>query len=165
MIVGHCKNGKRRFLGMEQSRTSSPPQIRMARVKHYITKSVRKTKAKESLVVSRNSVPHSRARVSSCRVSPKQLQSSPKPQSAFKHAISGSSFQKLVQSLVVECGLAYRMQRTAVDVLHSAAEALLSQILSDSQLVAQHSGRATTRASDVRLQMRIAKQSWAGCLK
>ncbi|CAL6081981.1 Histone_H3 [Hexamita inflata] len=158
-----CESQMPRITLVALKQQMSTPDKRMSRVKFFNVNVVRKTKAKKSMVVKRASVVHHPLKHIPKRVAPVMdgSKKQKKVSSSIEYCIPSSSFAKLVREVAVNIGLQYRFQRTAIETLQHAAESIMIEILGDSHLIAQHSGRVTTKGDDMRLQMRIAKQSWA----
>ena len=76
--------------------------------------------------------------------------------------IKKSSFQRLVQGIVLDCSSSSASSSSslspsaaAVGILHGAAESYLAQLLEDAKLCAMHAGRAHITKKDLLLSRRI----------
>lgn len=74
---------------------------------------------------------------------------------SYSSCIPRISFGRLVKEITTEHGSDYRFQSLALEVLQNAAEAMLTQLFSDSCLLAEHAKRVTIMDRDVILLLKI----------
>ncbi|EET01403.1 histone H3 [Giardia duodenalis assemblage B] len=72
-------------------------------------------------------------------------------------------FQRLVRDITCSLpsgGNEIRFQAQAISALQEASEAMLSQVLGDCQILANHAHRVTIMGKDIQIYMRIVRPPW-----
>ncbi|EFO64388.1 Histone H3 [Giardia lamblia P15] len=72
-------------------------------------------------------------------------------------------FQRLVRDITCSLpsgGNEIRFQAQAISALQEASEAMLSQVLGDCQILANHAHRVTIMDKDIQIYMRIVRPPW-----
>lgn len=116
----------------------------------------RKAMARPEKSVSRRSRPGSQVR--------KEINAM---QRRVTNVIPVACFQRLVRDITCSLpsgGSDIRFQAQAVNALQEASEAMLSQVLGDCQILANHAHRVTIMDKDVQIYMRIVRPSWANSI-
>ncbi|CAL5983843.1 Histone_H3 [Hexamita inflata] len=126
-----------------------------------ITKMPRKTSAKKAVI--KRSVRTCKQVEGQNRLRPGQAvkREIRQMQRTCTSCIPRASFAKVIKEVSSQFSLNYRYQTSAIDVLQEACENIVVQMLSDTQLIAEHTKRLTIYAKDVQLYLRIVKPQWA----
>lgn len=80
---------------------------------------------------------------------------------SYSSCIPRVSFGRLIKDITMEYGADYRFQSLALEVLQNAAEAMLTQLFSDTCLLAEHAKRVTIMDRDVILLLKIQRPRWS----
>ena len=82
-------------------------------------------------------------------------------QKTSKLIIPKCAFGRLVREVTNKYGLQYRFAKMAMIDLQEASENLLVDLMSDSNLLAQHAHRVTVFDRDIKIYMRVVRPQWA----